>query len=110
MRALQLRMALGRKNGTLSEEVAQAAGSPMRTLKTLFPNTTLPKHTPLDIYLSAPKQGEPRALVFRDLGGITNDWVATEFVLHYFDGAGTSPPVSQPLLLTGVDGLTLFPV
>lgn len=89
-------MALGKKNGTLLEEGAQEIGSPMRKLKSLFPNSPLTKHTPLDIYLSAPAPGRPRALVFRDLGAIENDWVATEFVLHYFEGAGPSPPVRVP--------------
>jgi hypothetical protein len=94
MRALQSRMASAKQNGTLSEEEAQAVGSPMRKLKSLFPNSPLAKHTPLDIFLSAPTQGQPRTLVFRDLGAIESDWVATEFVLHYFEGAGPSPPVS----------------
>lgn len=94
MRALQSRMALGKQNGTLTEEVAQEAASPMRKLKSLFPNSTLAKHTPLDIFLAPPVLGKPRALVVRDLGSIENDWVATEFVLHYFEGKGVSPPVS----------------
>lgn len=94
MRALQARMVLGRENGTLSEEEAQEVGSPMRKLKTLFPNSPLGKHTPLDIFLTPPTPGRPRALVFRDLGAIESDWVAIEFVLHYFEGAGPSPPVS----------------
>ena len=98
MRALQARMASAKKNGTLSEEDAQAVGSPMRKLKSLFPNSPLAKHTPLDIFLAAPVPGRPRSLVFRDLGAIENDWVATEFVLHYFEGIGPSPPVRATLL------------
>lgn len=94
MRALQTRLASAKKNRTLSEEDAQSVGSPMRKLKSLFPNSSLAKHTPLDIFLSAPVPGRPRSLVFRDLGAIEDDWVATEFVLHYFEGAGPSPPVS----------------
>lgn len=94
MRALQARMASAKQNGTLSEEEAQAVGSPMRKLKSLFPNSPLVQHTPLDIFLSAPAPGRSRTLIFRDLGAIESDWVATEFVLHYFEGAGPSPPVS----------------
>ncbi|KAG5636753.1 hypothetical protein H0H81_006972, partial [Sphagnurus paluster] len=92
MRALQARLALAKKDGTMSEEEAYAVGSPMRKLKSLFPNSPLEKHTPLDIFLSAPSPERPRNLVFRDLGAIESDWVATEFVLHYFEGAGPSPP------------------
>ncbi|KAF8078289.1 chalcone-flavanone isomerase-domain-containing protein [Lyophyllum atratum] len=95
MRALQARMALGKTDGTLSEEEAYAIGSPMRKLKSLFPNSPLQKGSPLDIFLSAPSPERPRTLVFRDLGAIESDWVATEFVLHYFEGAGPSPAVSS---------------
>lgn len=94
MRALQTRLASGIRDGTLTEEVAQEAASPMRKLKSIFPNAPLPKHAPLDVFLSAPSPNKPRALVFRDLGSIENDWVATEFVLHYFEGDGPSPRVS----------------
>jgi hypothetical protein len=65
----------------------------MRTLKGLFPNAPLAKHSPLDIFLAAPTPNRPRALVFRDLGSIESDWLATEFVLNYFDNDGPSPPV-----------------
>ncbi|TFK41321.1 chalcone-flavanone isomerase-domain-containing protein [Crucibulum laeve] len=98
MRALQARQALGVKSGTLTEEVAQEASSPMRKLKSLFPNSPLAKHTPLDIFLAPPIPGRSRALVFRDLGAIENDWVATEFVLHYFEGEGPSPPLKKSVL------------
>jgi hypothetical protein len=94
MRALQTRLASGIRDGTLTEEVAQDAASPLRKLKGIFPNAPLAKHASLDIFLSAPSSSSPRALVFRDLGSITNDWVAIEFVLHYFEGVGPSPPVS----------------
>lgn len=93
VRALQARMGLAKQNNTLSEEEAQAVGSPMRKLKTLFPNTPIVKHTPLDVYIPAPIPGRPRPLIFRDLGAIESDWVATQFALHYIEG-GTSPPVS----------------
>ncbi|KAG6829294.1 hypothetical protein H0H92_005048 [Tricholoma furcatifolium] len=98
MRALHARMALAKTNGTISEDEAFAAGSPMRKLKSLFPNSPLEKHAPLDIYLSAPSHERPRALVFRDLGAIESDWVATEFVLHYFEGAGPSPPLKKSVV------------
>ncbi|KAF9459431.1 chalcone-flavanone isomerase-domain-containing protein [Collybia nuda] len=94
MRALQARMGLAKQNNTLSEEGAQAVGSPMRKLKTLFPNTPIIKHTPLDIYIPAPIPGRSRPLIFRDLGAIESDWVATQFALHYIEG-GTSPPLTQ---------------
>ena len=95
MRALQTRLASGIRDGTLTEEIAQETAPPMRKLKSIFPNAPLAKHTPLDIFLSAPSPNRPRTLVFQDLGLIENDWVATEFVLHYFEGDGPSPPVSS---------------
>ncbi|THV06074.1 hypothetical protein K435DRAFT_744373 [Dendrothele bispora CBS 962.96] len=98
IRALNDRMNLGRKSGALSEDEALEAGSPIRKLKTLFPNSPLTKHTPFDIFLSEPVPGKPRALIFRDLGAIENDWVANEFVLHYFEGAGPSPPLKKSVV------------
>lgn len=93
MRALQARLSRGIQEATITEDIAQAASSPMRTLKGLFPNSPLGKHVPLDIFLAAPVANRPRALIFRDLGSIENDWVATEFVLNYFDKDGPSTPV-----------------
>jgi len=98
MRALQTRLASGMKDGSLTEKVAQEAASPMRKLKSIFPNAPLAKHASLDIFLSAPSSSRPRALVFQDLGSIENDWVATEFVLHYFEGDGPSPPLKKVVL------------
>ena len=87
MHALQARLASGIRDGTLTEEVAQEAASPMRELKSIFLNAPSPNTLEaLDIFLSAPSSSRPRALVFPDLGSIQNDWVATEFVLHYFEG------------------------
>lgn len=97
MRALYTRLSLGKKDGTLTEEDAFAAGAPIRKLKTLFPNSPLAKHTPLDIILAPPIPGQPRALIFRDLGSIENDWLAREFVLHYFEGQGPSPQVRMTM-------------
>ncbi|KAH9487093.1 hypothetical protein JR316_0001161 [Psilocybe cubensis] len=95
MRALQARLSRGIKEGTITEDTAMGASSPMRVLKGLFPNSPLAKHVPLDIYLPAPDPNRPRALIFRDLGSIENDWVATEFVLNYFDKEGPSPPLKN---------------
>ncbi|KAG5648211.1 hypothetical protein DXG03_006166 [Asterophora parasitica] len=98
MRALQARMTLAKKEGTLSEEEAYEIGFPMRKLKSLFPNSPLEKHSPLDIFVSAPSAERPRTLVFRDLGAIESDWVTTEFVLHYFEGAGPSPALKKAVV------------
>lgn len=96
MRALVGRMKLSHMRGTITEEEEEAAQSPLRTLKSIFPNTPLAKYTPLDILLTAPTNdpARPRALVIRDMGAVENNWVATEFVLAYFEGPGISPPVS----------------
>ncbi|KAI0076277.1 hypothetical protein K474DRAFT_1663261 [Panus rudis PR-1116 ss-1] len=93
IRALQARMVLCRQRGTLSQEEEAAAQSPLRKFKSMFPNAPLAKHTPLDILLTAPEPGAPRTLIVRDLGAIQNDWLATEFFLAYFEGAGISPPL-----------------
>lgn len=93
MRALQSRLSTAIREELITDEVAAATSSPLRKLKGLFPNSTLAKHTPLDVFLSAPLTNRQRVLVFRDLGSVESDWVATEFVLHYFDKAGPSPPV-----------------
>ncbi|KAJ7462736.1 hypothetical protein B0H11DRAFT_2160006 [Mycena galericulata] len=91
LRALQGRVVLGQKQGTLSPEDAQAVAAPMRALKTLFPNSPLAKHASLDLYVPAPVPGQPRPIVFRDLGAVQNSWVATELLLYYFAGTGPSP-------------------
>ena len=104
------------KTSELSPEIAEDAQSPLRKLKSVFPNSPLAKGTPLDIVLSAPpKSGEKRTLVVRDLGLVENDWVAKyvisncffsfvikyfelfyrEFFMAYFEGQGLSPPVSS---------------
>lgn len=96
MRALLGRMKLAHTRGTITQEEEEEAQSPLRTLKSIFPNTPFAKHAHLDILLTAPFQDpkRPRALVIRDMGAIENDWVAREFVLAYFEGAGISPPAS----------------
>ncbi|KAH6917550.1 chalcone-flavanone isomerase-domain-containing protein [Coprinopsis sp. MPI-PUGE-AT-0042] len=98
MRALQGRLVIAKKEGTITEEQENDAGSPMRKLKSMFPNSPLAKHTPMDMYLSGPVPGRPRSLALRDLGSIENDWVATELVLHYFEGDGPSPPLKKSVL------------
>ncbi|KAJ4000314.1 chalcone-flavanone isomerase-domain-containing protein [Lentinula boryana] len=100
IRAITTRLRDGRKNGTTTEEEAIEAASPIRKLKTLFPNTALTKHSPLDIFLYPPTPGQPRALTFRDLGSIESDWVAREFVLHYFEGEGPSPALKKMVIKT----------
>ncbi|KAJ7129976.1 chalcone isomerase [Mycena crocata] len=95
LRALQGRLADGQKRGTLTADDALAVAAPMRALKTLFPNSPLVKHASLDVYLPAPVAGQPRSLVFRDLGTVQNNWVATELFLYYFAGNGASPKLKQ---------------
>lgn len=108
MRALLARMKLSQTRGTITEEEEETAQSPLRTLKSIFPNTPLAKHTPLDILLTAPPRdtSRPRALIIRDMGVVENDWVAREFVMAYFEGAGISPPVSAHLCGGDFAGLT----
>lgn len=99
LRALQSRLSVAIKAGSITEESALAASSSLRKLKGLFPNSTMAKHSSLDIYLSAPTPSRKRTLVLRDMGSIEDDWISTEFALHYFEGASPSPPVSlRPFL------------
>jgi len=102
MRALLARMNLSHTRGTITEAEAEAeaAQSPLRTLKSIFPNTPLAKHTPLDILITAPSKdlAHQRALIIRDMGTIENDWIAREFVLAYFEGAGISPPLKRSVV------------
>ncbi|KIM48355.1 hypothetical protein M413DRAFT_440083 [Hebeloma cylindrosporum] len=95
VRALQARLAAAMREGTITEETTQAASSSMRSLKSLFPNAPLAKHSPLDIFLAAPIPNRTRPVVFRDLGSIECDWLATEFFLNYFDKDGPSPPLKE---------------
>ncbi|EGO02734.1 hypothetical protein SERLA73DRAFT_130997 [Serpula lacrymans var. lacrymans S7.3] len=97
VRALMGRMQLCVKRGSVTAEEEAGAQSPIRKLKSIFPSTSLKKHTPLDVLLTPPTgdPSRPRALIFRDLGTIENDWVANEFFLAYFEGSGISPPLKQ---------------
>ena len=112
LRALQSRLSAAVRDAAIPDDIVAEVSSSLRKLKGLFPNSNLAKHTPLDIYVSAPIANRQRALVFRDLGFVENDWVATEFVLHYFEGAGPSPPVlsiryiqSNELMTLSVQGI-----
>lgn len=78
----------------MTQEDAVAVASPMNSLKSIFPNATFAKHQPLDIILTPPNVVQERTLIVRDLGAVTNDWVAKTIMLSYFDGQGNSPPVS----------------
>lgn len=93
MRALQARLVLNKQRGSLTPEDELAVQSPLRKFKSMFSNTPLAKHAPLDVLLTAPSS-QPRTLIVRDLGSVQNNWLATEFVLAYFEGNGLSPPVS----------------
>ncbi|KAI6013059.1 chalcone-flavanone isomerase-domain-containing protein [Pisolithus microcarpus] len=97
VRALTARVQLEKSRGVLTPETEFAIQSPLRKLKTLFPNAALTKGTPLDVLVTAPTgdNKQPRRLVFRDLGSIESDWVAEQFVLAYFEGDGISPPLKK---------------
>ncbi|KAL6304170.1 chalcone isomerase [Sparassis latifolia] len=97
MRALQARVLFCRKNGSLAPEEEAGIQSPLRKFKSLFPNTPLAKHTPMDILLTAPPRdpSQARSLIIRDLGSVQNDWLCREFFLAYFEGDGLSPPLKK---------------
>ncbi|PIL29633.1 hypothetical protein GSI_08270 [Ganoderma sinense ZZ0214-1] len=97
MRAMQARQILCRQRGELSPDEELAIQSPLRQLKSMFPNTPLAKHSPLDILVTAPSN-KSRTLVVRDLGSVQNDWLAREFVLAYFEGKGISPPLKESVV------------
>lgn len=97
MRALQARLMLSKQRGSLPQDEETAIQSPLRKFKSMFPNTPLAKHVPLDILLTAPSS-QPRSLIVRDLGSVQSDWLATEFVLAYFEGNGLSPPLKKKVV------------
>lgn len=99
IRALQGRLALGRKDGSVTDAMEFEVGGPMRVLKAVFPNTTLEKHVPFDLFLAPPNPKKPRSIFFRDMGSIEGDWVTTQLFLHYFEGAGPSPPVCHSVFV-----------
>ncbi|KAI0702439.1 chalcone-flavanone isomerase-domain-containing protein [Cytidiella melzeri] len=95
MRALQARMVLLRQRGALSKDEELTLQSPLHKFKTMFPNTPLAKHTPLDILLAPPKPRLPRSLIIRDLGSVQHDWLAVQFFMAYFEGDGISPAMKK---------------
>ncbi|KAI9572715.1 chalcone-flavanone isomerase-domain-containing protein [Boletus coccyginus] len=97
MRTLAARLQLAKSRGTISAEMEVCVQSPLRKLKSIFPNTKLSKGNALDVHLTAPTGDptRPRNLVFSDLGAVESDWVAEEFVLAYFEGEGISPPMKK---------------
>lgn len=94
MRAMQARQILLKQRGELTPDDELAIQSPLRKFKSMFPNTPLAKHSPLDVLVTAPSPKQQRNLIVRDLGSVQSDWLAREFVLAYFEGPGISPPVS----------------
>lgn len=108
MRALLGHMKLSHARGTITQEEEDAAQDPLRKFKTMFPGTPLAKHTPLDILITAPPKSSPRsrALIVRDIGVVENDWIAREFILAYFEGAGLSPAVCVLMLFLWIPMLT----
>jgi len=94
MRALLGRLAWCKKQGLLTFEEEQSIQSPLRTFKSMFPTTTLPKHEPLDILITGPS-AKPRAVIVRDLGAVQSDWIARELILAYFEGEGLSQKFKQ---------------
>jgi len=97
-RALNTRLLKAKESGELTEEQVIQEGSPIRKLSGLFPNAPLVKKTPLDIFLTAPQPGKPRALIFRDLGIVESDWVATNLVLNYISPECPSPALKESIL------------
>ncbi|KAI0343974.1 hypothetical protein BDW22DRAFT_1392114 [Trametopsis cervina] len=95
IRAIQARMTLFRKNGALSKEEEFSIQAPLHKFKTMFPNTPLAKHAPLDILLTPPEPSQPRGLIIRDLGSVQHDWLAKEFFMAYFEGNGLSPAMQK---------------
>ncbi|KAH9853058.1 chalcone-flavanone isomerase-domain-containing protein [Lenzites betulinus] len=95
MRALQARQVLCKQRNQITPDEELAIQSPLRKLKSMFPNAPLGKHSPLDILITEPSSKQPRTLVVRDLGSVESDWLATEFVLAYFEGKGLSPPLKE---------------
>ncbi|KIM85504.1 hypothetical protein PILCRDRAFT_817535 [Piloderma croceum F 1598] len=100
MRALLARMKTAHTRGIITAEEETDAQSHLRILKSIFPNAPFTKHTPLDILVTAPPRdpARQRALVIRNMGSVENNWVATEFLLAYFEGAGLSPALKNSVV------------
>lgn len=95
VRTMQARLKLAHERGQLTKEDEGALVTPLHKLKSMFPNAPLQKHAFLDIILNPPQPSRPRTVIFRDIGRIESDWVATQFFLAYFEGTGISPPMKQ---------------
>ncbi|KAA1468530.1 hypothetical protein DENSPDRAFT_472012 [Dentipellis sp. KUC8613] len=98
IRSLQGRHKLARERGTLTPEEQMAVQSPISRLKTIFPNSPLAKHSPVDLLLTAPDTKQPRSLIVRDLGVVQDDWVGRELMLAYFEGNGNSPALKKAVV------------
>jgi hypothetical protein len=94
MRSLQSRLVWCKQQNLLPPEEERAVQSPLTKFKSMWPTTSLFKHEPLDILITAPSAQEPRSVIIRDLGAVQSDWIARELVLAYFEGKGISPKVS----------------
>lgn len=112
MRALQVRLSSQKRQHLITEEEGNVCNrfvyksiiltnelfkrivTPMLQFKSLFPNTAMEKHVPLDVILIPPTSSQEARLIVRDLGSVTSTWLVREFALAYFDGEGISPPVS----------------
>jgi hypothetical protein len=106
VRTVQARLTQARTAGLITADDEFAAQSPIRQLKTVFPNTPLEKGTSLDILLTAPEPNGQRALIFTGLGVVQDAWVTNEFALAYFDEKPISPPVSTFLRTKELGGST----
>ncbi|KAF7304792.1 p-loop containing nucleoside triphosphate hydrolase protein [Mycena kentingensis (nom. inval.)] len=95
LRMLQTRQNEAKKRGEFTEEDALAVGAPIRTLKTMLPNTPFVKGSFLDVFMPAPVSGQPRTLILRDMGALQNSWVATNLFLHYFSAKPASPALKK---------------
>ncbi|KAJ7063205.1 chalcone isomerase [Mycena amicta] len=94
-RSLTNRQLEAKRQGSFTEEDALAVAAPMRTLKTMFPNTPFAKGSILDVFIPAPVPDQPRPLILRDFGAVQNTWVATELFLHYFAAKPASPALKR---------------
>ncbi|EMD41650.1 hypothetical protein CERSUDRAFT_110225 [Gelatoporia subvermispora B] len=97
MRALQARLLQTKLNNPLTPDDELLVQSALRKFKTIFPNTPLAKHEPLEVLVVAPPKDpkQDRTLVIRDMGTVQNNWLAREFLAAYFDGSGISPALKQ---------------
>jgi len=96
VRAIQSRIREAHQKGQLTTKQEDTLIQPMQTLKSLFPNVSLPKHKPLHAVLTAPEPGSgTRTLMFPELGSVDDPWLANEFFLAYFSGNGISPAMKK---------------